>query len=414
MVGERLRRWYGLVGLGFRRVVGRATGPGSNRLLVTVTGVAVAVMLMVTVAGVALGLASQSAVQSEDVDYWVVPEGSSASAIAAPTGGTSLGDTHRLTAELTADDRVEYATPVLLQVMPVVDRESGTQEFVLLVGVVPPETATPRVAGLPTAALTPGDPYFADGAYDGKWTGELVLSEAAAELLESQTGGSVAVLGGPRPYEFTVTNVSAGGLSTGIGEAPVALVHLSELQVVTGATTGDAADQILVSTNDPAVRERLETLYPRTTVVTRSGLGAQEASLSSLPLAMAIAAVAISLVVGVLFVATMMGLEVTGDRQNLAVLSAIGYPGGAQALLVFAETVSLSVLGGLLGVALGTGGIALTNALAVRYLGVGDIAVFSPLLVAAGVGLAVAIGVLASPYPLWLARRSDPLEVMRG
>ena len=411
---NKLRRIGSLLGLGFSRIRGRIVGSGSNRLLLTVSGVALAVMLMTTVTGVALGLVSQSAVQSDDVDYWIVPQGSTVSSIVAPMGETRLGNAHRTASQLNNDERISHVTPVLLQVIPLTNPESGTQEFVLLVGVVRPSHATPTIAGLPTDPLSPGDPFYANGTYNGPKTGELVLSSAAAQLLESSAGDTIYVRGRTVESEFTVTNVSAGDLSTGIGEAPVGLVHLSELQSLTGATQGDAADQILVSTNSPNVKADLENIYPQTAVVTRTGIGSQEPTLSSLPLAMGVAAFAISLVVGVLFVATMMGLEITGDRRNLAVLEAIGYSGASRALLVVSETVSLAFLGGICGVVLGVGGIELTNILADRYLGIGSIAIFTPALIGYGVGVAVLIGLLASPYPLYLSRRSDLLEVIRG
>jgi len=83
----RLRRIVAVLGLGVRRLLGKVAGRESNRLLFSVTGIAVAVMLMLTVSGVALGLASQTAVQSDSVDYWVVPEGGSLDTIAVSTGG---------------------------------------------------------------------------------------------------------------------------------------------------------------------------------------------------------------------------------------------------------------------------------------------------------------------------------------
>lgn len=150
----RGRRLASVFRLGVRRLGGKLTGRSSTRLLLSVTGIAVAIMLMTAVSGVALGLASQNAVQSEAVDYWVVPEGGDVQTIAVSTGGPQLGEGHALTAELASDDRVRYATAVLLQVVPLEGPE-GT-EYVLFVGAVPPAEATPTIAGLPTDPLTAG------------------------------------------------------------------------------------------------------------------------------------------------------------------------------------------------------------------------------------------------------------------
>ncbi|MFB6161398.1 MAG: FtsX-like permease family protein [Haloferacaceae archaeon] len=426
--GRRRHRVVAVLGLAARRVSGRLTAGGSRRLLLSVLGVAAAVMLMTTVTGVALGMAAQGVVRGDDVDYWVVPESSSLDTVAVATSGPRLGDTHALADRLAADDRVTYATPVLLQVVSLRNRASDTSEYVLLVGVIPPDGGDRTVAGLPTAPLTPGDPHYAGGSYDGPWTGELVANGAAATVLNASTGdvlvprggGDVTggangtAAGGVPPGSFRVTTVAEGEFTTGVGTAPVALVHLSELQAVTGATGGDAADQLLVSTNDPGVRDRLAGIYPRTTVVARSGIAARDVSTTSLPLAMGVAALVVALVVGVLFTATMMGLEVTDDRTTLAVLAAVGYSGRSRTLLVVAETVSLALVGGALGVALGAVGVAVTNAAATHAFGVGDVAVFRPVLVAYGLGVAGAIGLLSAPYPAWLSRRAAPTAVMRG
>jgi len=377
--------------------------------MLSVTGIAVAIMLLTTVSGIALGLASQTAVQSDDVDYWVVPEGGDVQTIAVSTGGPQLGETHALTADIAADDRVAYATPVLLQVVPL-ESPAGTQ-YILFAGVVPPTETTPTIAGLPTAPLTPGDPHYANGSYEGPWTGEVVINPATAELLEATAGDRIAVPGTDQP--MTVRTVADGEVTTGIGSVPVALVHLSELQQLTGATASDAADQVLVSTNAAGVKATLESRSQNTVVVTRTGVASREVSTSSLPVAMAAAAFVTALVVGVLFTATMMGLEVSTDRDTLATLTALGYSGRSLTVLVVAETLSLAAVGGVVGV--GLGGLATlgVNALARTLFGVGSLAVFRPALLAYGLLVALAIGVFAAPYPIWLSRRTDPLAVIR-
>jgi putative ABC transport system permease protein len=366
-------------------------------------------MLLITVSGVSLGLASQTAVQSDDVDYWVVPEGGNLDTIAVSTDGPRLGSTHQVADRLTADARIAYATPVLLQVVPV-DSPDGSQ-FILFVGVVAPADRDPRIAGIPTASLTPGDPYYNHGAYNGTWTGEMVLNPAAAELLNRSAGERLS----PRSAEanFSVVAVSDEEFTTGIGTTPIALVQLSELQAVTGTKTADSADQMLVSTNDAGVEARLEGVYPNGVVVSRTGIATQQTSVSSLPLAMGVAAFVIALVIGVLFTATMMGLEITNDRRILGTLAAIGYSPGSVTLLVLTETVSLALLGGLLGAGLGAASLVIINQIVADVLAVPAFAVIEPVLFVYGIGTALLIGVLAAPYPMWLSRRSDVLSVIR-
>jgi putative ABC transport system permease protein len=368
-------------------------------------------MVMVTVGGVALGLASQSAIQGDDVDYWIVPEDRTASSIAVSVEGSQLGGTHAAADQLNSDPQIEYATPVLLRVVEVRVPASNTSEYVIAAGVIPSGDDR-TILGTSTAALTPGDPHYANGSYDGPWTGEVVASEAAADLLDAETGDTFVLPRQQSNRSLQVVNVSTGSYTTGAGPLPIVVLHQSELQTITDTTAGDPADQILVSTTASGLKPQLEGLYPRTTVVTKSGFAEQSVSTSSLPVAIAITAVLTAVVVGTLFVATMMGLELHAGRKRLAVLTTIGYQTRSRAFLVVAETFILTVCGTAFGVLLGLGGIRLTNLLAERYLGVQSVAIFDTRLVLAAGVVAGVIAVAASVYPVWLTRRTDVLEVL--
>ncbi|WP_209309608.1 FtsX-like permease family protein [Haloarcula amylovorans] len=367
---------------------------------------------MVAVSGVALGLSSQSVVESEGVDYWVVPEQSSVESLVVSTGGVQLGNVHSTSAALAQDDRVDYATPVLLKLIPVRDVTTGERSYVLTVGVIPaPETS---VLGFPSGDLTPGDPHYANGSYAGPWTGEAIVNDAAATLTNASNGDELTVARGSTNRSFNVTNVTTGGTQTAGGTVPMMVVHLSELQSITGAANGDAADQLLVSTNDPSVRSLIEGRYPKTTVVTRSGLSAQELSTSNLPLAIATAALLSTVVIGVLFLTTLIGLDVGADREQLGTLAAIGFASRSRSLLVAAETVLLSLLGGVVGVGIGFLGILGVNALGTAVYGVTVVAVFDPLLGVYALGVAAFIGLIGAIYPVILSRRTSALEVLSG
>lgn len=404
MVGQRLRS---VVGLAAVRVGGRLR-IAAPRVVLSLAGVAIAVGLMVAVTGVSLGLASQSVVQSEGVDYWIVPEQAGVESIAVSTGGPRLGDVHATSRQIRADARVSYATPVLLELVPVRDATSGDRTYLLAAGIIPDPGQ--RVLGLSTDGLTPGDPHYQNGSYNGPRTDEAVLNTAAADVTNTSTGDRLALSTADRSLQ--IRDVAAGNTETVAGNVPVMLVHLSELQTLTGGDSGDTADQLLVSTNEPTVREALTDRYPRTTVVTRNGLSAQQVSSSNLPLAVAIAALVSAIVVGVLFVTTLMGLEVSADRSQLGALTAIGFSRRSLSLLVAAETVTLSLVGGVVGILVGFAGILAANVLGERLFGVGSVAVFDPRLGALAIGVAVLIGLIGALYPVWLTRRTNVVAVL--
>jgi putative ABC transport system permease protein len=167
-----------------------------------------------------------------------------------------------------------------------------------------------------------------------------------------------------------------------------------------------------VSTDDRSVRGSLERSYPRTTVVRSNGLAAQRVSTSNLPLAIAVSGAATAVLVGVLFVATLMGLAVSGDSESLGALAAIGLSRRSRSVLVAVETVTVAVLGGACGLVLGMLGIVAINGAGRATLGLEPVATFDPLLVGLAAGVALLIGVLGAVYPVLLSRRTSPLEVL--
>lgn len=409
----RLARWRGVAGLALRRTWIRATRRAPRQVGFTVTGIALPVALLVVVTSVSLGLAAGGTVQSPDVDYWIVPE-SGASSPVVSVGGPRLGEVHRTSASLDARGDVAYATPVLLSLVRVRPSAGGSTdgpagEYVLAVGVVPGESPV-EVAGASTAGLAPGDPHYADGGYDGPESDEVVLSAGAATLLGVEPGGSVSVAVGGSSRELDVVNVSAAGSAA--TDLPVAVVHLAELQSLTGADRGDQADQLLVRTTDPGVRPALEAAYPRTVVVERGGIGAGRVVDSTLSLAVALSALAVALIVGVLFAATTLGLAVAASARERAVLAALGFSARSRSAVVAVEALVVAAVGGVLGVALGFLGVPLSNRLAARFVADATVARWDALFVPYGLGVAVLIGLVTLPYLLVVSRRTTTMEAL--
>lgn len=401
-----LRQVLSLLGLGTRRVLGRLRGAAPGRMSVCILGVALAVGLLFVVTGISLGLADSTTVESDDIDYWIVPDESGAGSVPLEAESARLGNVHNVTERLVTDDRIEYASPVVLQ--PVrLSNKSGGHEYVVAVGIIPDNTNR-RVADLNISYLSSSYSYYADGRYDGEWSGEIVISPAVADRLRLQQGDT-ATLGRDSP-PLNVVGVNDRELAAGFGEVPAIVMPLAELQAATGLAAADEADQILVATTDPSVESTLTGIYPQTTVVSRAGLGSVQTTSTSLPLAMALAAALVAGGIGIAFVATMMGLELTAGRQELAVLNAIGFSGRARALVIAAETVTVAVLGGILGVVLGIGGTIAVNAGVASGVGVSSLGTISVPLVGYAFGMAIVVGVGAVPYPLYLTMKTDTLE----
>lgn len=396
-----------VIGLGIRRVIGRLRGAAPGRMAVCIAGVAVAIGLLVVVTGLSLGLASSTTVESDDIDYWIVPDDAGAGSVPLESESARLSQVHNVTAELRQDDRIEYVSPVVLQPLRLSNPATGESEYIIAVGVIP-TTDQRRVANMNISALNSDYQHYAGGGYTGPWTGEFVASPSVAEQLGLTPGDQVTVENTDR--SMTLTHINDQEMTAGFGEVPAIVMPLAELQSVTGLEAADEADQILVSTTDPAVESDLANIYPRTDVVSRGGLTGVDATPTSLPLAMALAATLVAGGIGVAFVATMMGLELTAGRRELAVLSAVGFSERARALVVVSETVTVAVLGGLVGVGLGTLTMVGVNAGVASTLGLPAIGTLTPGLIGYAFVAAVAVGVCAAPYPLYLTLRTNTLE----
>lgn len=404
---SRRARWLGVVGLAVRRSLSPAGRGGSRQTALTVLGVAVAVATTLVVASVALALVSGPAVDGTDAAYWIVPGGSASSAVTA-VEGQRLGRVHPTSERIEGFDGVERATPVLYTLTRVEAEEDAP--YVLVVGVVAHRGTT--VAGLPADPLAPGDPFYANGTYSGTWTGEAVLSTSAAEVLDVSEGDPIA-LGGGRV-------AAAGGVrvtrvveptSSGVGQFPVVLVHLAELQWVTGAGDTDSADQILVrATPSAAVRERLEGVYPSSEVLTQGGLLRQRAVDSQLPVAVSVAGLIVGVVVGALVVATALGFELLADAPQRAVMAAVGLSRRSRLLLVAAQGLTVTLAGGLAGIALWVAGVGLANLVSTRVFDGGIVARLHPAIGAYGLGVALLVALLAVPYLLVLGGRTNALD----
>ena len=394
----RFRRWLGVLAIGVQRTVSRATRTARQRALFSVLGVAIAIALLVAVTAIGIGLATGTTVYDDDIDYWIVPEADGESSPLIDAGGTQFGSVHDTNDRITAIDGVEGATPILSTVLFV---EPGTNgEYLLVVGIINSPTVD-RVMGLETAGLTPGDPYYAAGDYDGEWTGDVVLSDSAATLLSVEAGDELTI---GDTDAFTVAAIDDNPTGAG-GDIPTALVQLSELQELTGATTNDQADQFVVNTNHPGVSEELAGIYPESSVYSRGELLASETLDSDLPLALALTAFVTAVAIGVLFVVTTMGLEIVADRRQLATMSAIGLSTRSQLGIIGVQTVSTTALGGVIGGLAGLGLIYLINDLAQRTVTTEPIATAHPLLAVYGTAVAVLIGLLSLLYLLFLTRR---------
>ena len=117
---------------------------------------------------------------------------------------------------------------------------------------------------------------------------------------------------------------------------------------------------------------------------------------------------AVSLIVGGIGIMNIMLVTVTERTREIGLRKAIGAKRRDILAQFLIEAMTLSLLGGVLGIIIGTGG-----AIAIGKLVENFNPVVAPASVMMAVGFSVAVGLFFGLYPAWRASRLNPIEALR-
>jgi putative ABC transport system permease protein len=115
----------------------------------------------------------------------------------------------------------------------------------------------------------------------------------------------------------------------------------------------------------------------------------------------------LAIVVGGIGIANVMSISVIQRSAEIGIRRALGHTRGTIAAQFLLEAVVVGILGGILGVAVGVAAIG------VGVLAAGWVFTLQPILVPAGIAIAVVISVFAGLSPAVRAARLEPLETLR-
>jgi putative ABC transport system permease protein len=255
----------------------------------------------------------------------------------------------------------------------------------------------------------------------------VVLSEAAARLLGASIGDTVTLVGRLDPQVVTAAvgrRLVVRGLVRWLydyrGQPSVGTV-LPLMQSLSRQAAADRASLILVKARDdravPQLADRLRQRFPQVEVNSVADLVAHFRERLVYFRQLSYILGSMSLIVAVLLIATLLTITVNERLGEIATLRAIGVSRATVVAQVLAEGTTLTLIGAVLGIALGLVTARYLDAILTSFPGLpAAFSFFVPradTLAFAALVLLVT-GALAGLYPAWLASRAPIAATLRA
>lgn len=293
----------------------------------------------------------------------------------------------------------------------------------------PEKTLALGVTGTTPPYLEATSQKLVEGRMFDNSAAEAVLNEAAIKQLFGEAATASTAIGQPiqiNGRSYTVVGVFANEESpfaqiapAGMGAASQAIpgVYMPVAGALDLAGTQRVQQIVLTAENPEVVSSTMEKI--KSTLLLRHG-GVQDFTISSFQqllssfnqvfsiITVFLAAIAsISLVVGGIGIMNIMLVTVTERTREIGIAKAIGATRMNIVVQFLVEAITLSMIGGLLGLAVAWLGTALLGQL------YGLPSVFSLQAIALTVGISAAIGIFFGVFPAWRAARLDPIVALR-
>jgi len=357
------------------------------RSFFTVIAIAISVafpILLISVA-VSMNQGNEDALNKES-NFWVMPSGGNVLDPVTNSQKTMIGNVHQRIDTLKTYPEVKAATPILNKVIYAAKKQP---KVVLGFGLIPD-----GVNFVEPDALSAGDPHY----YGKEFTREVALNRQLSDLLGAQKGDLIYLgMSENSLLNSTPFKVTAIVESMEFSIAPVAILHLSELQDLTGNLKGDRANQFILK--GEKLTPLLRSYFPDASVLSEDEYYARSIEVDKRTLATSITVSAVSLVLGILFITSTMIFSVNEKQKEFAVMRAIGISDSSIMKIVMYESVMISVIGGILGVITGILGKFILNAAILSFFGIVVIPSSNPLIVIGAFSTAVIAGIISGIVP---------------
>ena len=368
------------------RAAWRSIGRRKGRSALTILGIALATSLVVLLLALSAGVETSAdrLATSSGVDLLATSANTSLSTAAFPP----MSGAHSMPARFAAaDPNVATASPWVLGDLVFANSTLYARSNASANGSAVPSgwgpTGSAAVGWIPgdntgievpsvtagTGFPDPGDPHYANGSFNGTPTGDVVLDQGLAGVLQVGVGSLLwvnpATPAGPASLAGWFANASAFrvvGISGPFWLLPSALLgffYLSELQSLIGGASAstDYASLVLVhlrSNDHPATDQTtLARSFPALTVFTLGDILGEVQRTVDLYRTFGAIIGLLGLVVATLFTSTVLLMSVDDRSRDIAVQRALGFSRASVGLEVVEESLTMGVLGLLVGLPLG-------------------------------------------------------------
>ena len=234
---------------------------------------------------------------------------------------------------------------------------------------------------------------------------QIVLGSEAVASLKKGVGENLRILG--VPYRIV------GVYETGQGmEESGGVVTVEDAQEITQKERKVSLYQIALrrGADAEAVIARVQAIDKSLTASMASEYEANEQWLGMIQ-AFAWGIAAIAILVGGLGMMNAMVMSVLERTREIGTLRAVGWSRRRVVGMILGEALALSLVGGLVGIALGMG----FTSMVARAPGVGAMlaGVYTPEIFIQGLGTAIVLGLVGGLYPAWTAANLQPVEALR-
>jgi putative ABC transport system permease protein len=267
----------------------------------------------------------------------------------------------------------------------------------------------PDSISLTENVLTKGDPYY----YGENYTREVTINTGLSKLLGAKKGeyiylgGSASSLKNSTPF-LVMAIVDSPELSS----SPVAILHLSELQELTGNLKGDRANRIIVNGND--LLPMLQSLFPDATILSEAEYLAHNIFDDKRILATAMAVTIVSFILSMLFISSAMFISINEKQKEFAVMRAIGISDWSIMKIVVYESVLISISGALAGLIIGYTGRYILNFALAQILGTNLNFTINPVITVVVLFSAILAGLVSGIIPAVIGNRANIIKVIGG